>query len=447
MMRPLLLLALLVLLLLPAAGGAASKSWGSSQDEAEAERAESELTLAERIELMETRRKLRRSLQDNRVGSRVSRYRQAAVKAADEGDNEEALRLLSELKLGRMNAHEKALVHQLKAFLAYSAGQPDLAIAEFRKAIAQEILPIKDETRMRFNIAQLSASQHKWPETIAALNDWFEWESDPDPLGFYLRAIAHFQMDEFDEAIADAETAIDRSPEPREGWLQLLAALYVQKEDYDSAAPVLEELVLRFPKRLYWVQLSLIYGAREQYQRSLAVQQVAYAQNLLTQDKELRRLARSYLHANLPYPAAKLLDAHIADGGIDRDAKAYELLANSWIAAREYDRSLEPLLQAAKLADDGNLYVRLGQVHLQREEWSHAAEMLTQALDKGGLKSEGNALLLLGISHYNDDRVGKARRYFAQARGHDETRPQAERWLQHLEAEASGGSETAANPT
>ena len=55
---------------------------------------------------------------------------------------------------------------------------------------------------------------------------------------------------------------MDSTPEPKEAWLQLLAALYVRKSDYASATPVLEELVLRFPKKAYWVQLSLIYGSQ-----------------------------------------------------------------------------------------------------------------------------------------------------------------------------------------
>ena len=40
---------------------------------------------------------------------------------------------------------------------------------------------------------------------------------------------------------------------------------------------MLEELVLRFPKKIYWVQLSLIYGALEKYPASLAVQQAIEA--------------------------------------------------------------------------------------------------------------------------------------------------------------------------
>jgi Tfp pilus assembly protein PilF len=174
------------------------------------------------------------------------------------------------------------------------------------------------------------------------------------------------------------------------------------------------------------------------------VQQVAYAQGLLVEDAELRRLARSYLHAELPYRAAVVLEAGLEEGAIEKDKEAYEMLANSWIASREYDRSLGPLRQAAELSEDGNLFVRLGQVYLQREEWSRAAEALDRGVAKGELKNPGNALLLLGISNYNDEQVGTARAFFQRARQHEETRPQAESWLKHLDTEAeqqASGSE------
>jgi tetratricopeptide (TPR) repeat protein len=160
---------------------------------------------------------------------------------------------------------------------------------------------------------------------------------------------------------------------------------------------------------------------------------------LLTEDKELRRLARSYLYHDLPYPAAKVLEKGLAEGAIEADADSFELLANSWIAAREYDRSLPPLQKAAELADDGNLFVRLGQVHLQREEWDEAAERIRQGIEKGGLEEPGNAQLLLGIAYYNAERVTQARASFARARRHDSTRAEADRWITHIEKEAGNG--------
>jgi len=269
------------------------------------------------------------------------------------------------------------------------------------------------------------------------LNRWLLYVEDPDPLGFYLMGISFYQIEDFDAAIANAKKAVELSDEPPESWMRLLAALYSQKQDHENAALILEELVLRFQKKQYWVQLSLIYGAHEDYRRSLSVQQVAYAQELLTEDSELRRLARSYLYHELPYPAAQVLEKALEAGAVEPDSKAFELLANSWIAAREYQRSLDPLRSAAKLSENGNLYVRLGQVHMQREAWKEASVLLEKAVEKGGLKDPGNAELLLGIAYYNGAQVARARSSLLRARQHDSTRNAANRWITHLDTEGN----------
>jgi tetratricopeptide (TPR) repeat protein len=378
------------------------------------------------------------------IRARISRYLESAAKSVDAGKPEEALATLARLDPKRLNPHERAMVYRLEGYVAYAAGQPEAALASFEKVLAEQVLSVRDEARIRFNIAQLNAALQKWRETIDAIDTWMRWVEAPDPLGYYLRAIAHYQLEELDAALADAKTAVDRSASPPEGWLQLLAALYVQNEDHESAAAVLEELVLRFPKRQYWVQLSLIYGAREDYRRSLAVQQVAYLQGFLVEDKELRRLARTYLFNELPYPAAKVIEKGLADGLIERDDDALELLANSWIAAREYERSLPPLREAAQRAPDGKLWIRLGQVYMQREQWADAIGAFQQGLAKGGLEEPGNAQLMLGISYYNDGRVEQARSSFGRAREHAATRDAADRWITHLERESQGGTEGAA---
>jgi len=371
-----------------------------------------------------------------RLRSRISRYLGAAMEELDEGNAEEAGALLAKLNPKRLNPHERAKVFYFQGHVAYNLANYDDTIAYFEKALAQEAMQVDEETRIRFAIAQLHAASQDWQAVIDSLLRWFRYSPEPDPTAYYLLAIAYFQMENFDEAIRFAEIAVDNSPEPREGWLQLLAALYIQNQDYANATPVLEELVVRFPKKDYWVRLSLIYGARDDFRGSLAVQQVAYLQGLLTEDKELRRLARSYLYHELPYQAAKVLEKGIADGHVASDVDSQEMLANAWIAAREYDRSLAPLQQAARLSDSGDLYIRLGQVHMQREEWSEAAELFQQAIRKGGLEDPGNAELLLGISYYNAESVDRARAYFSRARKHESTRAQADNWLTHIEREA-----------
>jgi Tfp pilus assembly protein PilF len=371
----------------------------------------------------------------HRLNSRISRYLNAARDTQDEGNPAAGLELIAKLNPNRLNPMERASVFLVEALLYYASGELDATVASFRKVIDEQIMPLRQDTNLRYNIAQILASQFRWEETIEALYEWFRFVPDPPPDAYYLLGIANFQLENMDVAIVNTEKAIELADEPKEGWLQLLAALYIQDEDHASATPVLEELVVRFPKKAYWVQLGLVYGARENYRVSLAVQQVAYAQGLLTEDKELRRLARSYLYADLPYPAAQVLDKGISDGSIETDPKSLELLANSWIAAREFEKSLPPLTLAAESAEDGNLYLRLGQVFLQREDWNTAAKRFEDAIQKGGLKRPGQAQLLLGIAYYNDAQVFRAKSSFIQAADHEKTREQAELWITHLEGE------------
>lgn len=370
------------------------------------------------------------------VAKRISRYLSAAAEAVDDGDPEKATELLLRLHSNRLNPYEQALVYRMLAFVAYSSNDSEEAIRYFQLFLEQEMLPIRDETRVRFNIAQLYASIEQWQEVIDWIDRWLVYTEKPDPLGFYLKGIAYYQLADFESAIVETRNAVALKPEPREAWLRLLAALYSQEQDYPNAAATLEELTLRFPKKEYWVQLSLIYGALEDYRRALSVQQVAHAQGYLSNDKELMRLARSYLYHDLPYPAANVLEHALEEGTISRSAETYELLANSWIAAREYERSAPPLIRAAELSEDGNVYVRLGQVHMQREAWPEAWAMLEKAVAKGGLEDPGNANLLLGISYYNGGRVGPARASFQRARQHSSTRGEANRWITHLDTES-----------
>ncbi|MCH7598977.1 MAG: hypothetical protein IH973_04400 [Myxococcales bacterium] len=371
------------------------------------------------------------------ISPRVSRYLAAAATAVDDEDPAGAKQLLLKLHQNRLNLYERALVFRMLAHVASGANEPEVAIGYFERFLDQEMLPIRDEARARFQIAQLYASMQQWQLTIDSLKECFRYFEEPDPLGFYLMGIAYYQQGNFEDAIFQAKLSVERAREPKESWLRLLAALYSETQDFGNATPVLEELILRFPKKQYWVQLSLLYGARENYRRALSVQQVAYVQGFLDNDKEIRRLALSYLYHDLPYPAAIVLDKALADGMVARDSKAYELLANSWIAAREYERSLEPLRLAAELSEDGNLYVRLGQVHMQREAWPEAAVLLSQAVAKGSLDNPGNADLLLGIAYYNDASLQSARSSFGRARKYDATRAEADRWITHIDSETT----------
>lgn len=372
----------------------------------------------------------------DRLGKRVQRYLEKAGELAEADKPKEAEALLLKIQESRLNAFERAYVFRLLGFVAYGNSQPEEAIGYFRKAVDEEALQVKEETRMRYAMGQLYVGIGKWAESIYAFKDWLRHTAEPDPTGYFIQGIAYFQLKKYDAAIAHVEKALEVAPKPQESWLKLLAALHAEKQDFARAVPVLEELLLRFPSKQYWVQLALINAATESYDISLAVQQMAYEQGYLTETKELMRLAQGYVYHGLPYPAATMIEHELAAGRLEESPEHYEMLANSWIGAREYDRALPPLQKAAQLADTGTFYVRLGQVHMQREEWNDAAKYLARAIRRGDLaEKRGSAQVLLGISLYNDGQLVAAQKSFQQAAGIERNRAEAERWLEHIAKE------------
>ena len=103
--------------------------------------------------------------------------------------------------------------------------------------------------------------------------------------------------------------------------------------------------------------------------------------------------------------------------------------------AREYSRAIEPLRLAAELDEAGDLYVRLGQVYLERESWKEANAAFDVAFEKGTLKDPGKANLLQGIALYHQDRHRLARKHFAAALAEESSRTSAKSWLELLKRE------------
>jgi len=363
----------------------------------------------------------------------------ASVELIEAGQYDAARRKLEKFKFTRLNPYERALAYRFLAYAAFGQEDAEAAVGYYEKAVGQAALPIDEEASVRFSIAQIYASLEEWKKTEDTLKEWFHYVERPNGVAYYLLAVSHYRREQYDKALAPALKALEISKQPNERWLQLVAALYLQREEFDSAVPILEELVVRFPKKHYWLQLSLIYSARGDYEYALRVQQLAYAQGLLTQDDELRRLARTFLFHQLPHPAGQVLERGLEEGRIERDREVLELLGNSWIAAREYEKSIEPLQQAAALAEDGRLYLRLGQVRVQREDWKEATTLIQKALNKGGLEDAGKAHLLLGISYYSDDHPESARMAFGRAQKHESTRTDATAWLEHIARQSHDG--------
>lgn len=344
---------------------------------------------------------------------------------------------IAKLKMDRLSPYERSRVEQILASIADAQGNEAMAQQHLQAAIDAGGLNENEVSQTRYQIAQLYLAQEKWKEGAAALETWFQTATNPNSSAYYLLAVAYYQMEMVDKALVNAQKAVDLSEKPQESWIQLVLALNLQKENWQAALPLLNRLInLKPENKTYWSQLSSVYGQLEQYEKSLAVMQLAYGAGLLTEDSDVRRLADLLVFNNVPYRCGELLDEAIAKKLVKVDDKLYQKQSNCWIAAREFTKAIEPLSRAAQMSGNGDLYVRLGEVQVQREDWGGAEDALTRGINKGGLQDTGYAQLMLGIALFNQKKMAQAEEWFQRAKSSSKSRKTAEGYLQLIRAQA-----------
>ena len=123
----------------------------------------------------------------------------------------------------------------------------------------------------------------------------------------------------------------------------------MQQERYGEARPILEDAALRWPSvKAFWQQLTAVYYEVKQEELAFVTQQIMHRQNMLKTSKELSSMGQLYLYHDIPIKAARVLQTGLDDGSIEKTEKNYELLAQAYMHAREWDKAIKPLTAAAE---------------------------------------------------------------------------------------------------
>ncbi len=360
----------------------------------------------------------------------------AAIDALNMSKYEDARAALAPLKIDKLSPYEHSRLEEILSSIAAAQEKYDEARAHIDNAIKAGGLNEQETLDLRYQIAQLFMAEGNWKEGAAALESWFKAAPSANSAAYYLLAAAYYQSEDYERALAPAKKAVELMTVPQENWIGMLLALYMQREQFKDAIPLLARLVELAPaKKAYWLQLSAIYTQVEDYADALAIMQLAYGANLLTDDADIRRLADLQLFNGVPYRCGQTLEAALEHNTVKIDEKLYEKLSNCWIAAGELDKAVPPLSRASELASTGDAFVRLAEVQLQRADWPAMQAALERALGKGQLKDAANAHLLMGLALLNQHKLAAARPWFERAQQSEKTRQNAKSYLQLLDSQ------------
>lgn len=349
----------------------------------------------------------------------------------------EARARLGDLRLDRLSPFERSRYEQLMFNLDMVNEDYPAARGHLQAAIDSGGLNPQETSQMRYQMAQLFIQEEKYAEGAAALEAWLAVEPMPNSGAYYLLAAAYYYQEAFDKALPNAQKAVDLAGDaPQEGWLSMLASLLLQKEDYDAALPVVKRMVNMFSdKKTYWEQLAGIYLQKEDYTNALVVTEFANYAGMLTEERQITQLADLYSLQEMPFRAATLLETSMQAGTIEKDKDSYEKLGNAWTAAREFEKAVPALTDAAELSENGELYLRVGQVQQQLEDWAASVESFENAIDKGGLRDDAYVEYLWGYSLYEMERLQDAKAHLQRAARDAEHRNSAESMIKAIDYE------------
>jgi len=338
-----------------------------------------------------------------------------------------------------LNSYELANVYNLFAFIYYSAEDYANALKSYENVIAQPDIPLAMEINTKYTIAQLYFVQEQWTKGINALLAWFKVTENPPANAYILLAQGYYQQKDYDKALFNVEKAISmnraKDKLPKEQWLNLARFLYFEKNDLSNTVRTLEELLQHYPKKQYWVQVSHMYGEQKKESWQLAAMETAYVQDMLEKGTELTTMAYLYLNGEVPYKAAKVIDAGIKAKAVEGTSRDYELLGNSWRQAQEIKKAIPAMEQAAAKSDKGELFTRLGNVYLDGDQFKKAISSINKGLSRGGVKRPDTARLVLGMAYFNDKQYSKARKAFKAAKKDERSEKYASQWLKYLDSE------------
>jgi len=338
-----------------------------------------------------------------------------------------------------LSPYERAQLHNLSGYTYYLQEDYPQAIRAYELVLREPELPEALQQSTLKTLAQLHFTVEDYQKALDTVRRLMAVVAEPAADVYMLLGQAHFQLGDYRAALDPIKTAIDMFNEqervPRENWLLLLRVCYYELGDFPSMIGVLEDLIQYYPKDTYVLTLAGVYSELGDTKKQLALVEVLYERGHLTNPTHIVNLANLYLLHETPFKAAKLMEKEMGANRVGKDVRNLRLLSQAWYTAREDEKAIPPLKQAAELSGDGELYVRLAQAYINLEQWNDAAQAIQEGLRLGGISREDTANIMLGMSLFNQNKLSLARRAFESASRDDRSRRTAQQWLQYVDSE------------
>ena len=427
----------------------------------------------------------RRDNQKTKKSQAVSKGVYAKITKAQEmmevDDNDGALKILNALRAStKISDYERQNVMNYLGFVYYNMEDIPRAMSAYQEMLRIPTIEEQIKKTTTYTLAQLNTMEENYASAISLIEDYFELEVNPPAASYILYAQNLYQIERYREMIEPIKTALvvdvrrkkaqraaaivtaeaelkkareeleiatatkklsdarklaSEEPLPKEDWYVLLNFAYFQQENFEQVRDIQKILLLNWPKKRYWFSLAGAYTELGEDENLIYAYDAAYTQGLLEKPAEIITMAQLFMQAEVPFKGALLLDKEIKNGRVDGNAKNYRLMSQAFTLASEDEMAIPALKMAAKLSDEGELNLRLGNAYLNLAMYGDCVSAVKAGLKKGKIKSPDNAQISLGMCLYNEKEYLEAIESFKAASKTKRSQRIAGQWIAVIESD------------
>lgn len=347
-----------------------------------------------------------------------------------------------EIRIDRLASHEAAEVYNLYAYAYYLLEDNGRAIINYERVLEEEGANGSLIVRTLKTLAQLHMIEEQFPR---ALDRYVNWAclrqlqgSNVGPEEYAQIATIYYRMDDHDNALEFVNRAIEMTETAgnigKENWYAMKRSILYLKNDIPATIDVIKKLIVYYPNVKYWRELGGMFAEMEDTQRQLSSYHLAYLQNGLETEGQIKGLGYLYIAAEAPYLGAEIMVEGIENGMIEEDEEIYRAIGSAYYQAREMEKALPWMERAAEASEDGEAYGRLANIYLSLGRYDEAIRAGGEAITRGGLNRRDQVLMTVGSAYHGLKEYDRAIEEFRKIRD-DRSTDAARQWITFVESE------------
>ncbi|WP_298918798.1 hypothetical protein [uncultured Algimonas sp.] len=283
-----------------------------------------------------------------------------------------------------LNPYEKSIIYQMLGQTYSDLKNTSQSLRSFEAAISSGGLLPKDEDTIKVIIAQLMIMNEQYTEGAERLEQYLREGLREEPSHVDLLVNAWTQAENYKRALPWAEKWFNQANPKERKHFDLLNFIYNNLGMTGKQADIVKEMIQKWPEdNTLWNSWASMLGNGGREEDAFEVNKMLYLGGALTTEDDIKKVIQYYSFYEMPYQAAQILEREMSNGRIARTAENLEELSKYYRTAREYDKAIPVLEEAARSSNSAKLYAALGEAYYNEGNCEKAQESFGNAISRG----------------------------------------------------------------